>query len=128
MVIIETGTNELYLSLTDTSITTLANVQLKVTSEATQNTVTFSALSTPTWNTRTLYFTFKINEAPYDTANGSIQLEGPDFPAGFYVLEILEGATILGTSYCLLERTAADSSFRTFTPYNDGRTYDAYEV
>ena len=128
MVIIQTGANRLYLSLTDTTIASLDDVQLRLTSEATQRTVTFNAFGTPTWDTRVLYFSFTVNETPYDLSDGSVQLEAPDFPAGFYLLEIIEGSTILGSSYCLLERIATDSSFRTFTPYNDDRTYDAYEV
>ena len=126
MVKIQTGSQQLTLTLSNAVIVNPALVKIRLTSEATSAVKETFALTTPVWDGRSLQFGLSVNVPPY-TSPGKVELTSPDYPDGFYLLEVLEGATIRGAAYCLLERTASDPGYRTFTPYNDTRQYQTYE-
>lgn len=126
MVKIQTGTQQLTLTLANTTIVNLANLKLRLRSEATGAVKETYATTTPVWDGRSLTFGLVVNVPPYDTP-GRVELNSPDYPDGFYVLEVLEGSTLRGAAYCLLQRIATDPTYQTFTPYLDTRQYQAYE-
>jgi len=127
MIIISTGANVLHLSMGNTTIASLSAIKLRLTSQSTSKVLTFNPETTPTFDKRVLSARVTINTSPYDPDAGRIDLTGPDYPDGWYLLEVLEGETSKAWTYCYMEATVSDDSYRVFTPYNDDRQYKAYE-
>jgi len=92
------GTNNLVLSLQNPL--ELTDVTIRFTSQAT-GASTSCDVATPLYDGRVFTGTISVNSPPI-TSTG-VDLTGPDFPQGFFLCEVLEGAVVMATTLAHLD-------------------------
>lgn len=100
------GTNNLVLTLQNPL--ELTDVTIRFTSQST-GASTSCDVATPLYDGRVFTGTISVNSPP--TTSTGVDLTGPDFPQGFFLCEVLEGATVMGSTLAYLEYEQAPISY-----------------
>jgi hypothetical protein len=100
------GTNNLVLTLQNPL--ELTDVTIRFTSQST-GASTSCDVATPLYDGRVFTGTISVNSPP--TTSTGVDLTGPDFPQGFFLCEVLEGAVVMGSTLAYLEYEQAPISY-----------------